>query len=89
MHKLNLYNAKTNFSKLIANVAATGEEYIIARNGQPMAKLVPLTPAEKTPRIGFMKEKGETSVPDNFNELHADKIEELFYGNSEYGAREE
>ena len=54
-----------------------------------MAKLVPLTPAEKTPRIGFMKEKGEISVPDNFNELHADKIEELFYGNSEYGAREE
>lgn len=47
MLKLNLYDAKTNLSKLIANVAATGEEYIIARNGQPMAKIVPLTPTEK------------------------------------------
>ena len=89
MHKLNLYEAKTHFSKLIAHVAATGEEYITARNGQPLAKLVPLTPAEKTPRIGFMKEKGEISVPDNFNQLHADKIEALFYGNSEHGTREE
>ncbi len=28
MQKLNLYDTKTNLSKLIANVAATGEEYI-------------------------------------------------------------
>lgn len=83
MQKLNLYDAKTNFSKLVANVAATGEEYIIARNGQPMAKLVPLTPAEKSPRIGFMQGKDESSVPDNFNALYADQIEDLFYGNRE------
>lgn len=83
MQKLNLYDAKTNLSKLVANVAATGEEYIIARNGQPMAKIVPLTPTEKTPRIGFMKGKGKITVPDDFNELHSDKIEKLFYGNDE------
>lgn len=82
MQKLNLYDAKTNLSKLVANVAATGEEYIIARNGEPMAKIVPLTPGEKSPRIGFMKGKGKISVPANFNELHSDKIEELFYGNN-------
>ncbi len=89
MQKLNLYDAKTHFSKLIANVAATGEEYIIARNGQPMAKLVPLTPAEKTPCIGFMKGKSEMRVPENFNDLHADKIEALFCGDSEHGGKKE
>lgn len=83
MQKLNIYDAKTHLSRLVANVAATGEEYIIARNGQPMAKIVPLTPAEKTPRIGFMKGKGKIKVPDNFNDLHAEKIEELFDGNDE------
>lgn len=83
MQKLNIYDAKTHLSRLVANVAATGEEYIIARNGQPMAKIVPLTPAEKTPRIGFMKGKGKITVPDNFNDLHAEKIEELFDGNDE------
>jgi len=89
MQKLNLYDAKTHFSKLVANVVATGEEYIIARNGQPVAKLVPLTPAEKTPRIGFMKGKSELSVPENFNDLHVDEIEALFYGDSEHGAKKE
>lgn len=83
MQKLNLYDAKTNLSKLVANVAATGEEYIIARNGEPMAKIVPLTPTERSPRIGFMKGKGKINVPANFNDLHSDKIEELFYGNDE------
>lgn len=80
MQKLNLYDAKTNLSKLIANVAATGETYIIARNGQPMAKIVPLTPSEKTTRVGFMKGKGKINVPANFNDLHAKTIEELFCG---------
>lgn len=83
MQKLNLYDAKTNLSKLIANVAATGEEYIIARNGQPMAKIVPLTPTERNPKIGFMKGKGKITVPDNFNDLHSDKIEDLFYGSDD------
>jgi len=87
MHKLNLYDAKTHFSKLVADVAATGEEYIIARNGKPVAKLVPLTPAEKTPRIGFMKDRGKISVLENFNDLHADKIEDLFSGSSEHGVK--
>lgn len=80
MQKLNLYDTKTNLSKLIANVAATGEEYIIARNGQPMAKLVPLTPSEKSSRIGFMKGRGKIAVPDDFNGMHSEKIEKLFNG---------
>lgn len=80
MQKLNLYDTKTNLSKLIANIAATGEEYIIARNGQPMAKLVPLTPSEKSSWIGFMKGREKIAVPDDFNGMHSEKIEKLFNG---------
>ncbi|MEQ9877860.1 type II toxin-antitoxin system prevent-host-death family antitoxin [Pectobacterium aroidearum] len=42
MQKINLYEAKTNFSKIINHVSETGESYIIARNGKPVAKIVPL-----------------------------------------------
>lgn len=37
---LNLYEAKTQLSSLV-DKAAEGEEIIIAKNGEPMAKLVP------------------------------------------------
>lgn len=38
---LNLYEAKTQLSALV-DQAANGQEIIIAKNGKPMAKLVPL-----------------------------------------------
>lgn len=37
---LNLYEAKTQLSALV-DEAAAGKEIIIAKNGKPMAKLVP------------------------------------------------
>ena len=39
--QVNIYDAKTKFSKLI-KMAIAGEEIIIARSGKPVAKLVPL-----------------------------------------------
>jgi prevent-host-death family protein len=44
----NLYDAKTNLSQLVDRAAA-GEEIIIAKNGVPLARLVPLR-AEDSPR---------------------------------------
>lgn len=46
----NLYDAKTNLSQLVDRAAA-GEEIIIAKNGVPLARLVPLEarPARRTP----------------------------------------
>ena len=38
--QVNIYDAKTTFSKLIKKAIA-GEEIIIARAGKPVAKLVP------------------------------------------------
>jgi prevent-host-death family protein len=43
--QVNLYEAKTNLSRLVED-AARGEEIIIAKNGKPMVKLVVVTPPE-------------------------------------------
>ncbi|WCG83009.1 hypothetical protein [Pectobacterium sp. A5351] len=45
---------------------------------RPVAKIVPLTVTEKTPRIGFMK--GQVSAPDNFNDLNKEEIIDMFNG---------
>jgi prevent-host-death family protein len=39
--KVNVHDAKTNFSKLLER-AHSGEEIIIAKGGKPYARLVPL-----------------------------------------------
>jgi len=44
--QVNLYEAKTQLSKLVED-AARGEEIIIAKNGKPMAKLTVVTPPEE------------------------------------------
>jgi prevent-host-death family protein len=47
MDQVNIHEAKTHFSKLVERVEA-GEEIVIARNGDPVAKLVPYV--ERAPR---------------------------------------
>jgi prevent-host-death family protein len=48
MSQVSLYEAKTHLSSLVDRAAA-GEEVIIAKNGVPMAKLVPI-PQQLAPR---------------------------------------
>jgi len=45
MRPVNVHEAKTHFSKLLARVAG-GEEVIIAKGNQPVARLVPLVRSE-------------------------------------------
>lgn len=63
MPTITIHEAKTNLSKLIARAEA-GEEIIIARGRQPVAKLVPLEAAKKKPTFGALK--GQFSIPDSF-----------------------
>ncbi len=44
MVTINLYQAKTQFSRLVAAVEKRGERIVVCRNGQPVADLVPHTP---------------------------------------------
>lgn len=51
MDIVNVHEAKTSFSKLLARAHA-GEEIIIGKAGKPYAKLVPLSPEkERVPGI--------------------------------------
>ncbi|HEV2693231.1 MAG TPA: type II toxin-antitoxin system Phd/YefM family antitoxin [Verrucomicrobiae bacterium] len=41
MKTVNVHDAKTNFSSLLATVEGSNESFVICRNGQPVADLVP------------------------------------------------
>jgi prevent-host-death family protein len=77
MKQVNIHAAKTNFSSLIAAVNE-GETVIIAKYGDPVAKLVPFTKKEKLPRVGFMKDA--FTVPADFDTAFSDEITSAFYG---------
>ena len=53
MISVNLYEAKTQLSKLVAAVETRGELVVLCRNGTPVADLVPHEPA-----------RGATLLPD-------------------------
>ncbi|WP_417916099.1 type II toxin-antitoxin system Phd/YefM family antitoxin [Candidatus Electronema sp. JC] len=50
MRTVNVHEAKTHLSRLLALVLA-GEEITIAKSGQPCARLVPLPQRKRTPGI--------------------------------------
>ncbi len=77
MSTVNIHDAKTHFSKLVG-AAESGETVVIARAGQPVAKLIGIS-AQKSPRrLDFLE--GVISVPEDFDEMFADEILELFEG---------
>jgi prevent-host-death family protein len=80
MQTVNIHEAKTHLSKLIAKTAANGEPFIIAKAGKPMVKVVPIDAPEprKMRRIGFGD--GKSKIPDDFDTMFEKEIEELFYG---------
>ena len=56
MKRMNIHEAKTHFSKLVERVEA-GEEIVIARNGKPVAKLVPYRDQRKPRKAGTLRGK--------------------------------
>lgn len=76
MKTVNVHEAKTQLSKLIDEVVA-GEPFVIAKAGKPMVQVTPI--AQPAPRkVGFMV--GQGRVPDDFNEMFAKEIKEMFEG---------
>jgi prevent-host-death family protein len=78
---VNMLEAKSNLSRLVEAVESGRQaEIIIARNGKPAARLVPIEARPKGQRIGIAK--GEFVVPDDIDGANAE-IAKLFYGNGE------
>ena len=62
MYVVNVHQAKTELSRLLARVEA-GENVVIARRGQPVARLVACkAPVKRQPDVL----KGKVVVPDSF-----------------------
>lgn len=64
MQPVSVYDAKTHLSRLLAAVEA-GEEVVITRNGQPVARLVRALP---TPRRRFGTMPGAATIREDFDE---------------------
>ncbi|MDP4013809.1 MAG: type II toxin-antitoxin system prevent-host-death family antitoxin [Candidatus Nanopelagicales bacterium] len=70
MQIVNMHDAKTHLSQLIARAIEFGEPFIIAKSGRPLVKIVPLDAEEQRTasyRIGFMK--GKLKYPEDAEEL--------------------
>ena len=56
MAKFNIHEAKTQFSKLVER-ALGGEEVIVARNGKPLVKLVPVEKSGALRPVGLHRQE--------------------------------
>ena len=81
--QVNLYEAKTHLSSLLERVAK-GEEFVIAKAGKPMGRLMPMA-VEKVPEplpfgqnllgIKFLAEDWEKDIPPEwFDDPEEDKL---------------
>lgn len=80
MTTINMFEAKSNLSRLVDDIEQGRErEIIIARNGKPAARLVAMEQAPAVNRIGVAK--GLFEVPDSID-LHNAEVAQLFNGGS-------
>lgn len=75
METINIHEAKTQLSRLVAR-AVSGEPFVIARAGRPLVKVAALDTPAAPRRLGFLK--GEIAVPDDFDRMGEAEIEALF-----------
>ena len=78
MKTVNMHEAKTHLSKLV-EAATHGEPFVIARAGKPLVKVV-MIEAEAPRRTGFLK--GQIGVPEDFDDMFAEDIQDMFEGHS-------
>lgn len=77
MPTYNMHDAKTHLSRL-AEKAARGEEVVIARNGQPLAKLVPIGEQRPPRKLGLWR--GQVSIGEDFDDPLPWEIQRYFEG---------
>ena len=75
--RINVYAAKTNFSKLLDKVEA-GAEIVITRNGRPVAKLVSAGAATGKRKLGRLK--GKIRIGKDFDAPLPDAVLDAFEG---------
>jgi prevent-host-death family protein len=79
MSTVNIHQAKTQFSRLV-DLAAGGEEIIIAKAGKPVARLIPYAPIGAVRRPGTMR--GKIRIKKNFDAPLPKELLDSFEGKS-------
>lgn len=75
---VNMLQAKSTLSRLVEAIErGQAREIIIARNGRPAAKLVPMDAVPAGKRIGVAK--GRFKVPDSID-AHNEEVARMFLG---------
>lgn len=78
MHAVNMLQAKSSLSRLVESIEqGVAREIIIARNGRPAAKLVPVDASLPGQRIGVAR--GAFEVPDDIDASNTE-VAALFLG---------
>ncbi len=77
MEIVNLYDAKTNLSRLVERAAA-GEEIVIAKAGRPLARLVPLATRTAPRVLGLWAD--QVRIGDDFDDPLPEEIQRAFEG---------
>lgn len=73
---INVHQAKTHFSKLLARIDQ-GEEIIISRAGKPVARLLPIAQPAVARRVPGI-DKGKIRVATDFNTISAPELDAWF-----------
>ena len=71
MTKVNMHEAKSRLSQLV-ELAKAGEDVVIAKNGEPQARLTAIEPEGKD---WFGMDEGKIWMSDDFNELPDDILD--------------
>ncbi len=74
MSEVGVDEAETNFSQLLERVAA-GEEIVILRAEEPVARLVPV---EHPPEREFGRDRGQLEVPEDFDDPLPEEVVSAF-----------
>ena len=74
MKRVNIHEAKTQLSRLVAR-AAKGEAFVIAKAGKPLVRVARVDAPAKPRRLGFLE--GEIDVPDDFDRMGEREIATL------------
>jgi prevent-host-death family protein len=73
---VNVHEAKTHLSRLLARVEA-GEKITIARNGRPVARLTRVSKSRRAPQLGWAR--GRIRIAGDFNAPLPKDVLDAFY----------
>lgn len=74
---VNIHEAKTHLTRLVEQ-AARGQEFIIAKAGKPMVRVVPIEAPPAKRRLGFLA--GKAVVTADLKKDFVEDIDAMFHG---------